>query len=221
LIRPQRSASVAAIGSPAGEYRVQGDLERDLPGEAKDPAGGRDEAPLDLGQTEAGALDGDDEVTGQCEFGATAQSRTVYGGDRRLGGELVDEAGEAPLLLALGDDSLAPHDRLEIGPGAEGRIARTGQDDRPNLRVTVCGRHSGTYEHANVLVHGIARLRSIEGDDARMTVLLNQYLRLCRHRLPSLLCMGIPVIVGPAQFAVDKFAIAKASSFALSAGTVI
>jgi len=96
------------------------------------PPGAGDDAELDLGKPEAGALGGETEVRGQGELAAAAQRVAVDGGDRHLGKVGPSPEGgvqELPVLVDFGHAH-----RLELAHiGAGGKVpAVPGDHHRPD-----------------------------------------------------------------------------------------
>ena len=119
------------------ERQLHGDLQRDLAWEPDQPTGAREDPPLDLGQPERRPLRCDDEVAHQRDLRSATERESVDRGDHRGGDLVVDEPGEAPLSVAVGERFVTRGRGLEVGTGAERDVSRTGDHDRPDVPVGV------------------------------------------------------------------------------------
>jgi hypothetical protein len=138
-VRPHRvgQADAQRLGSVdrvAGHAQLLGLRHADPAGQALRAAEPGDDAELDLGLTELGAVRRMDEVTGQRELAAAAEGEAVDRGDPRLLralDRLRERAAHLGERLALARRELAHLG--DIGAGDERLVARAGQDHRADL----------------------------------------------------------------------------------------
>src|SRR5581483_10140261 len=116
--------------------QVLGDADAAQPREALRPAPPGHDPEVDLGLPELRPRRRIAEVARERELAAAAEGEPVYGGDRRLRHRLEEAAGlvaeRAPALRPLGVE--AAH-VLDVGPGDERLLARTGEHDGPHVAV--------------------------------------------------------------------------------------
>jgi hypothetical protein len=101
-------------------------------------AGSGDDGPAHLGLPEACGAGGDADVAGEREFHAARQRVAVNGGDQRLPGlEATGYSAEVEAVEAVLAREAAQlrNQFLQIGPCAEGAIARSGENGDPDIGV--------------------------------------------------------------------------------------
>ena len=102
----------------AGEDRVHGHGASDGPGETEEPARGRDQVALHLGQSERRPGTGDDQVGREHYLQTAGRGQAVHDGHQGLGPLAVDDAAEpAPFGVEGGNKAGLHH--LQVGSGAE------------------------------------------------------------------------------------------------------
>ncbi len=93
-------------------------------GRRKQRAAGGDERALGLGDPQLGAARGDDQIAGERDLHAAGDGEALDGGDQRLDGGALGDAGEAAVAEPGG---LALDERAEVHAGAE-EAAGAGED---------------------------------------------------------------------------------------------
>ena len=129
VTRPIACASCASIVRPV-RTRSSARPGADDAREALRAAVDQRDAPAALGAAERGGGGGDAQVAPERELEAAGEAVAGDRGDRRLGG---GEAGEAE--RAAGGVGVERLDRLQVGAGAEGCVARAGEDEHRGVIV--------------------------------------------------------------------------------------
>ena len=126
------------------------------------------DAELDLGQAERGAVAGDDDVGAQRQFQPAAEREAFDGGDHRL--RAVHDGAPVFLLVARHDlDRAGLRHLADVGAGGEHRV-RAGDDQAADRRVGGMAGDLVGEPRAHLEIERIAHLRPIEpqhGDGVR------------------------------------------------------
>ena len=158
VVAGQQHLHADGVGEEAGKY---------LGG------GAAGDAPLDLAHAEDGLLGGDAHVGGHDQAEALAQGQAVDRGDDgfpHVDLPVVQEPGDAPLERAHHGAGLGH--LLEVGAGAEGPVARPGDDG--DAEAVIC--HEIYPRLLQRLIHaaaeGVAGLGPVDGDHGDAVVSL-------------------------------------------------
>src|SRR4051794_30479180 len=114
-----------------GQRPLHSEVEGRAAGEPHQPATGRDETALRLGESEPRVLGGHHEIAGEHDLEATGEGGALDSGDRRFRRWLLDDAGDpasADRRLLAGEEGLEVHARAEGSAGS-------GDDRREQRRV--------------------------------------------------------------------------------------
>ena len=130
------------------------------PGQTQQRPTGGDDRALGLGDAHFGPLGGDDQIAGKGDLHAPGDGKALDGGDQRLAGGSLGDAGEAtvaePRRLAL-DERAEVHARAEEAAG-------TGEHAHGQSVVGVELVQRVGHPGREGCVDRIADLRSVEGD---------------------------------------------------------
>ncbi len=120
----------------AGEHQVPGHRPAHPAGQQLGAATGRDQAEADLGQPEGGVVGRDHQVAGQGQLGPAPEGEAEHRRHRRQRAA-ADRREPAAEHLPLHEPAVVVEagPLLEVGPDAEGPLARPGQHHRPDPGV--------------------------------------------------------------------------------------
>jgi len=162
-----------------GQRDLHGQVVRDPRGQPQQAAGAGHQTALDLGQAEFSLLAGHHQVAGQHQLKAPCQRVALHRRDDRLDRRLLRDTAESPPghnRRVPGQEALQVHASAEVA-------ARSGQDQDAHFTAGVQLIDRSGHAAGDRAVHGVARLRPVDGDDGNAVTDLGQdWLRHRRER---------------------------------------
>lgn len=138
-----------------------------------------DDAEPDLGHAEARGPAGDDDVAGQGQFAATAESQALDRGDHRLrvAAEVGPDVPAARGPIAEEREAADGVERGDVGSGAE-HAAGPGEHDRADRVIVADGGQCVVQAGQHGLVQAVLRGRSGDRQGHQVPVAFDQQRRL-------------------------------------------
>jgi hypothetical protein len=152
------------VDATTGQNEVLGARRADQPRQTLRPAPPRNDAELDLGQSELRRRCGNSEIAGKCDLGAATKRRTVDGGDEDAVTSLHGTKAAAQLCEECPNFHVGHSGPfLEIGARTERSVARSGEDHDPGLMSTADAGDSLFKLRQRGATDGVTALLAIDG----------------------------------------------------------